>query len=271
MERRLLDRLVQALEEREPVALVTVTAAEGEWAALLGRQALVWADERPLLGDLGLLTEPGAAIARQALARREHQQQRILVDTGAATIFVEVEVPPPLLIIVGAGHIAVPLAAMARLCDFDVTVMDDRPQFANRERFPTADRIVVGPLRQELRKLRGARPVFGGETYVVLVTRGHQYDVECLLEVLDDPVAYIGMIGSRRRVRAVYDLLASEQGIPREQFDRIHAPIGLDIGARTPAEIAVCILAEMIGVMRGREEKIDAEAQRRRGAQRNAG
>lgn len=269
MERRLLDRLVQALEEREPVALVTVTAAEGELAALLGRQALVWADERPVLGNLGPLTEPAVASARQALERREHRQQRIATDAGAATIFVEVEAPPPHLIIVGAGHIAVPLAAMARLCDFDVTVMDDRPQFANQERFPTADRIVVGPLRQELRKLRGARPVFGGETYVVLVTRGHQYDVECLLEVLDDPVAYIGMIGSRRRVRAVYDLLAQEQGIPREKFDRIHAPIGLNIGAHTPAEIAVCILAEMIAVMRGRDEK--GITQSRGGVQGNPG
>jgi xanthine dehydrogenase accessory factor len=85
----------------------------------------------------------------------------------------------------------------------------------------------------------------------VLVTRGHQYDVELLLEVLDDPLAYLGMIGSRRRIRAVYELLERERGIPRHKFDRVHAPIGLNIGAQTPAEIAVAILAEIIATVRG--------------------
>jgi xanthine dehydrogenase accessory factor len=102
-----------------------------------------------------------------------------------------------------------------------------------------------------------------------MVTRGHQYDVESLLEVLDDPVAYIGMIGSQRRVRAVFALLEQEQGIAPEKFDRVYAPIGIDIGARTPAEIAVCIMAEIINVLRGGpapslSHQIRAERQARR-------
>ena len=107
------------------------------------------------------------------------------------------------------------------------------------------------------------------DTYLVLVTRGHQHDIDCLLEVLHDPVAYLGMIGSRRRIRAVFELLEREQNIPASSFDHVRAPIGVDIGAITPAEIAVCIMAEMICVMRdgtlpGMSEQIQQERLQRR-------
>ncbi|MCB0075712.1 MAG: XdhC family protein, partial [Caldilineaceae bacterium] len=102
----------------------------------------------------------------------------------------------------------------------------------------------------------GGKPTFDNHTYLVMVTRGHQYDVESLLEVLDDPVAYIGMIGSQRRVRAVFDLLEREQGIPAAKFDRVYAPIGIDIGARTPEEIALAIIAEIVAVKNGVAEKV---------------
>ncbi|MDH7485446.1 MAG: XdhC family protein [Anaerolineae bacterium] len=161
-------------------------------------------------------------------------------------VFVEVQHRPPHLVIVGAGHIAQPLAEMGRLCDFTVTVLDDRPQFANRQRFPQAEQVIAGPLAETLRGLP-----LDGDTYVVLITRGHQHDVECLLEILDAPLAYLGMIGSRRRVRGVFELLEKERGIPPEKLRRVYAPIGLDIGARTPAEIALAIMAEVIKVTRG--------------------
>jgi xanthine dehydrogenase accessory factor len=130
-----------------------------------------------------------------------------------------------------------------------VTVLDDRPQYAHPARFPTAKQVIAGPFRPELAALRD-KMAFDKHTYIVLVTRGHQHDVDCLVEVLDDPLAYIGMIGSQRRIRAVFELLESEQGIAPEKFDRVYAPVGLSIGARTPAEIAVCIMAEIINVMR---------------------
>ena len=161
-------------------------------------------------------------------------------------VFVEVQQRPPSLVIVGAGHIAQPLAAMGRLCDFTVTVLDDRAQFANRQRFPQAERVIAGPLAETLRGLPLDR-----DTYVVLITRGHQHDVECLLEIMDAPLAYLGMIGSRRRVRGVFELLEEERGIRREKLRRVYAPIGLDIGAKTPAEIALTIMAEVIKVTRG--------------------
>ncbi|MFZ1268497.1 MAG: XdhC family protein, partial [Anaerolineae bacterium] len=170
-------------------------------------------------------------------------------------------------VIVGAGHIAVPLASLGSLCGFTVTVLDDRPQFANRQRFAQADQVLAAPLRETVHAmLTDGR--LDKDSYIVLVTRGHQYDIDCLLEVLDAPLAYIGMIGSQRRVSAVFQLLNQEQGIPPEKFSRIYAPIGLDIGARTPAEIAVCIMAEMINVLRSGPARSLAAARRVRDEQR---
>lgn len=249
-----LAELVAALDRREPFAVATAIAVTGEMAPQSGRRLLLWADAaRPPVGDLdvGPLAAELAGAARSALDERRHRTVTLTAPGGSLTAFIEVQAQPPHLIVVGAGHIAVPLAAIAKISDFEVTVLDDRPQYAHQARFPTADRVVAGPFRPELAALRRGRPAFDPHTYIVLVTRGHQHDVECLLEVLDDPVAYIGMIGSRRRVAAVFDLLAAEQGIAAEKFDRVRAPIGLDIGARTPAEIAVCIMAEIINVLRG--------------------
>jgi xanthine dehydrogenase accessory factor len=235
------------------VALVSVTAGTGRFATQLGQHAALWLDElRPPVGNLSLgdLAERVFADARRALEERAHRHYDYTTDQGAVKVFVEVQAQPPHLIIVGAGHIAVPLAAIAKINDFEVSVLDDRPQYAHVARFPTADRVIAGEFRTELRKLRGDKSAFDNNTYLALITRGHQYDIDCLLEVLDDPLAYIGMIGSQRRIRAVFELLEAEKGIPAAKFDRVYAPIGIDIGARTPAEIAVCVMAEIINVMR---------------------
>jgi len=248
----LLTALLAALDRHEAVATVTVIDANGLFASAVGNHCLVWLDPtRPPLGDLelGELAPHILYDAARALAEREHRRLNYSRPEGTVTVFIEALVQPPHLIIVGAGHIAVPLAAVAATCDFEVTVLDDRPQYAHPARFPSAKQVIAGPFRPELAKLR-AQGGLDRHTYIVLVTRGHQYDVDSLLEVLDDPLAYIGMIGSRRRIRAVFDLLEQEQGIDPAAFDRVYAPIGLDIGARTPAEIAVCIMAEIINVMR---------------------
>ena len=258
MTRAVLAALAAAAERREAVALVSVLAAEGEFAARGGAHLVVWMDARPPVGNLNLggLQPQMLEAARFALRERRHTQLAYQTETGSISLFVEVQPQPYHLIIAGAGHVAVPLATMAVLCDFTVTVLDDRPQFANRQRFPSAHQVIAGPFREELRRLRGNGSVFDPQTCLVLVTRGHQYDVELLMEVLDDRLAYLGMIGSRRRIRAVYELLERAYAIPRQKFERVHAPIGLDIGAQTPAEIAVAILAEMIAVVRGRNPAI---------------
>ncbi len=125
-----------------------------------------------------------------------------------------------------------------------VTVIDDRPEFANRQRFPEVDHIIVGPYDQEL-----ARMQLGPESYVVLVTRGHVQDEDALRQVINLPLAYLGMIGSKRRVRGVIERVQAMGSTP-EAAARVFSPIGLDIGAETPEEIAVSILAEVINVRR---------------------
>ena len=244
--------LLDSIRAREPVALATVI--DGPNA---GREAIVWLDKPPL-GTLGLgeLESRVIADAQDVLRGRQHRllrypastpaEQAVQSPTSSFSVFVEVQRRAPELLIVGAGHIAMPLAQIAGLCDFSVTVLDDRPSFANGARFPTARQVIAAPLRETVRDLP-----MDADTFIVLVTRGHSQDVECLLEVLDRPVAYIGMIGSQRRVDAVFELLETEMGIDPVKFDRVYAPIGIAIGAHTPAEIAVCITAEMINVLRG--------------------
>lgn len=263
----ILNALLSSIEARRPVALATVTAAPD--LACIGRHAVVWLDAEPL-GELGLgdLEALALADAQAALAGRVHKTLSYATPAGQVKLFVEVQHRPPELIIVGAGHIAQPLAQLGTLCDFSVTVLDDRPQYAHRQRFPQADHVLALPLRETMREWAAAGRL-GLDSYVVLVTRGHQHDIDCLLELLDTPLGYIGMIGSQRRVRTVFDLLSVEAGIPAEKFDRVYAPIGIAIGARTPAEIAVCIMAEIINVQRsGPARSISDErrekAQRRR-------
>ncbi len=241
----LLNQLLRSLDEGRCVALVTVVKAAGQYASALGSRALVWLDQEPM-GSLHLGTLEPRALADAAEALTQRRPQLLAYEEGQVELFVEVQRRPPTLMIVGAGHVAQPLASLGKLIDFEVVVIDDRPQYANVERFPQADRVIAAPFGPALRN----SPI-DADTFIVLVTRGHSHDVESLLEVLDSPARYIGMIGSRRRVRAVFDLLEKERGIPRETFDRVYAPIGLDIGAETPAEIAVCIIAEIIKVYRG--------------------
>ncbi|GAB4423789.1 MAG: XdhC/CoxI family protein [Anaerolineae bacterium] len=243
----LLEQLLRAIEAGQPAALVTVVRATGAYAPALGQRALLQPGQPPL-GELSLggLSDAALADAAQTLAERQSKLLGYSRPEGDAELFVEVQHQPPTLIIVGAGHVALPLAQLGKLIDFDVVVLDDRPTFANRQRFPMADTVLARPFRATLRDW----PITN-DTYIVLVTRGHSHDVECLLEVLDSPARYIGMIGSKRRVGAVFQLLETEMGIDPAKFDKVWSPIGLDIGAETPAEIAVAIIAEIINVHRG--------------------
>jgi len=149
------------------------------------------------------------------------------------------------LIILGGGHIGLALATMAKIVGYNVTVIDDRPSFANPIRFHMADQVICNDFEQALQQIK-----ITPASYVVIVTRGHRHDKVCLRQVIQKPAAYVGMIGSRRRVKA---LLASleEEGIPAETLQRLYSPIGLKIGAETPEELAVCILGEIIKVSKG--------------------
>ena len=153
---------------------------------------------------------------------------------------------PPKLIVVGAGHIAVPLVQIAKVLDFHVTVIDDRLLYANRDRFPAADEVLVGDMAQMLKEM-----TITPSCYIILITRGHKYDEPCLRQILHSKAKYIGMIGSRRRIKACFQRFRDEEKIAEEVIERVYAPIGLDIATETPAEIALSILAEVVKVRRG--------------------
>jgi xanthine dehydrogenase accessory factor len=152
--------------------------------------------------------------------------------------------PPALLYIFGAGHVSVNLYKVARSAGFDVTVVDDREAYANRERFPEAQEIVCEAFDRAM-----ARLTPGESAYLVIVTRGHRDDMRVLRWAVQTSARYIGMIGSKRKTITIFKELTKE-GLPAELFERVHAPIGLDIGAITPEEIAVAITAELIAARR---------------------
>lgn len=237
----------EALEGGDPVVGLTVLESFGG-GPLPGERMCIWADRHAgTLGDPNL-DAAAVRIARGALAEGARPGTHALeVDGSRVTIYLEPHLPPPELVIVGAGHVARPLCRIGAMLGFRVTVLDDRPEFATRERFP--DAAVVRPA-DFVDPLRGI--AVGPRTFLVLVTRGHRYDFEALRGLLLGPElpAYVGMIGSRRRTRAALEALARE-GIGADRLAAVHAPIGLDVRAETPEEIAVSIAAELVMARRG--------------------
>lgn len=248
---------LEALQAGLSLTMATIVGTQDAIPALLGRKLMVFEEGRRE-GGFGLahLDEQVAADCRRAMSERSEPRligYRLtspeadilgVAPSIEVRVFVEVMQPSPTLLIVGAGHIAQPLCRMGSLLGFDVAVLDDRSSFANRERFPEAGHVIAGPIEEEL-----ARFPVTSATYIVLVTRGHAQDEEALRQVVTSNAAYIGMIGSRRRSKAVLERLAGD-GVPGRAIARVCSPIGLDISAETPEEIAVSILAEVISMRR---------------------
>ncbi|MGE5578973.1 MAG: XdhC family protein [Bacillota bacterium] len=193
---------------------------------------------------------PDAAVLERAKSAIASGQPALLRDPGEGPgeglgeALIEPFWPEPALLVLGGGHIAVPLVQLASLLGFAVTVVDDRPSFANAGRFPTASRIVCDAFERAIPHL----PITKW-TFVVIATRGHAHDLDCLRECMKRESAYLGMVSSHRRAREVRSLLEAE-GYPKERIGRLHSPVGLDIGAVTPAEIAVSILSQVIATRR---------------------
>ena len=154
----------------------------------------------------------------------------------------------PKLVICGAGHVSMPIIRLGKMLGFTVTVLEDRPKFADNARTAGADHVICETFREGLSKIKG-----DSDTWFVIVTRGHRYDSECLEAILGKESAYVGMMGSRRRVAVVKDQLA-QKGVSREKLDNVYTPIGLKISAETPEEIAVSIMAEIIRIKNSREQ-----------------
>ena len=251
--------VVRAAREGGPVAVATAIRAPERGPVAVGDKLLVRADgsRAGTLGG-GAIEEAVAADCLAAITRRPRMEVESVyysadgerlhrLDAGVDTCAVMIEVTerPATLLIVGGGHVGQSLARVAAQAGFSVAVLDDREAFADPERFPTADRVICGDIVEELRRF----PI-GGSTYVVLVSRGHKQDELGLREVAARDAAYVGMIGSLRRAGTVLTHMARD-GVPREALERVHTPVGLDIGAETPDEIAVSIVAELIATRRG--------------------
>src|SRR5712692_7845252 len=243
-----------SLEGEQGVVLATIIEAGGAWRPCTGQQMLVH-ENGETLGTLMLPDAPeGLTLQLIESAQKAISTGKPHIENVGATlavarsaeaanawaeIFIEPFVPNPVLLIAGAGHIAAPLASLAHLMNFSVSVTDDRASFASRERFPTAKQLLVGDIESMLQNY----PITS-RTHIVLVTRAHAHDVQGLRAIIDSPAAYIGMIGSQRRVWAVFKLLHQE-GVPAEKLARVRAPIGLNLGGSTPEEIALSIMAEI--------------------------
>lgn len=245
----LSEELVQIAERGAAAVLATVVEVEGGIGVEPGAKCLI-RDGKVSAETIGNAQVVEAIIKESDGHLRAEKSHLVSLDMPAAggklEVFFEVMPSPPKLVVVGAGHIAVPLVQMAKVLDFFVTVIDDRLMYANRERFPAADEVLVGDMAQMLKEM-----TITPSCYIVLITRGHAYDEPCLREIMHSPAKYIGMIGSKRRIKACFQRFRDEEKIAEEAIERIHAPIGLDIATETPAEIAVSILGEVIKVRRG--------------------
>lgn len=216
-----------------------------------GRGCLLLTDRQSgarslVLPDRVLGAELHPEIEREARNLGVEIQAPVFLEQGGDRWFLEPWAPAEPLLILGAGHVSRPTAQMAVLAGFRVSVLDDRPDFASRERFPWVQEVtVVADFDSCL-----AGQDLGPEASVVIVTRGHVHDKTALAQALRTRAGYIGMIGSRRKRQAVYERLLAE-GFTQADLDRVHCPIGLAIGAETPEEIAVSIVAELIQARAG--------------------
>ncbi|MGH9703632.1 MAG: XdhC family protein [Candidatus Acidiferrales bacterium] len=178
-----------------------------------------------------------------------------LICGGTLEIFVEPILPLPMLYLFGGGHVSTAVARVAQLAGFNIGVVDDRAAFANAERFPMAAASDIYTRYEEA--FEKIKPT--ASTYIVIITRGHKDDMRVLEWAVKTDARYIGMIGSKRKVISTYKALEKE-GTPMEKFERVHAPVGLEIGALTPEEIAVSITAELIAIRRNSESAVASKA-----------
>jgi len=218
---------------------VLVTRIEnGTDAKAIGQRSLLMNDGTIVGGLMDRIADP-AASTTELLQSRQVALLALESDPGGQ-LFVEPLKPDSILVLFGAGHVSTFVAPLAALAGFRVVVIDDRKEFANADRFPQADKIVVSPIDRAFREI-DITPA----TYVAVITRGHLHDREVLAMALRRSPAYIGMIGSLRKRNMIYRSLL-EAGFSTEDISRVHSPIGLSIGAETPEEIAVSIVAELI-------------------------
>ena len=264
MSQEVFEALAQALDRGEDAALVTIVSAQGSTPQRVGAKMLVFPDGR-IVGTIGGGCYENDAFwkAKEALQSRKPQlvkyeltddfaQESGLICGGNMQVYIEPLESTPHLYVIGAGHVGFHLAKLAHTIGFKIHVLDDREKFASRERFPNASEVVNEDIPAWLERTK-----LPSHAYVVIVTRGHTNDLDALRALAPRELRYLGLIGSRAKVARISDQLLSE-GMPPDVLKQVHAPIGLDIGAVTPQEIAVSILSELIAVKHGKIKSRDA-------------
>lgn len=246
-------RLRDLIAERRPAVLATIVQSDDPKE--MGRKALFWDGEEgtsPLpelpqsMGDLPHDLKDEVWSKARTLFNRASAKSIVVEEVkGPRRVAFEQFQPPHRLVIAGGGHIGLAIYEIARLVGFWTGIIDDRPAFANQQRFPKADLVVCQEFSRGMEEF-----AIDQQTSVAIVTRGHMHDLHVLRAIMDSKAAYIGMIGSRRRVLTVLDQLRRE-GVDEAFLERLYAPIGLDIGADSPQEIALSVVAEVVTVLRG--------------------
>ncbi len=241
-------KIRKAYEKPEKAVVGTITDSKND--DFIGRKFLVVRGSEPMYSDgpLGIISDWLVNEENTGVILEIEEPVLKEIKTGGMEleVFFEPLINNPRLIIFGSGHIALPLARLGKMIDYEVTIVDDREEFINRQRFPEADYLICQEFQDYLQDLK-----IQENDYLVIVSRGHQFDYLILREVIRSSAKYIGMIGSSKKIKEVYDKLRNDDGIKQELLDAVHSPIGLAIGSETPEEIAVAIAAELISVRRG--------------------
>ena len=248
-----------ALENGEPVALATVVKSRGSTPRHAGARMIVYRDgrcagtvggatlEQKVIEDsLAVLSDGQSRLKDYIFSTRdEDRSNSVGLCGGSVEVYIEKLNPDPTLMIIGAGHIALPLSRMARELEMRVIIVDDRAEYANKDRFPDAAQIHVVSYDQKTETLAPIPITITPSTFVVVATWG--WDAPALEQVLKQNPAYVGLVASKTKWRAISEMLKG-RGIGDEAISRVHAPVGLDLGAETPAEVALAIIAEILKV-----------------------
>lgn len=249
----ILKEALSRMEKGETIAIVTVVETKGSSPRKTGAKMLV-SNDGLTSGTIGggiteakvieeakqALKEGKGMFLTYHLTKEQAALEEGAICGGEMKIFIDILQPKEEVLIFGAGHIAVCVSKLAKMVGFKVTIVDDRKEFANQDRFPEADKIIVKETKEALTYFN-----INPSTYIIVLTRGHLKDEEVLTSVIRSGAAYIGMIGSRKKNTTIFQRLA-KKGISQEELKKVHAPIGIDIGAQTPEEIAVSIIAQII-------------------------
>ena len=231
----MLDALADAAAGGSPVGSAVLLERHDRKLAFGGR---LFVDARGgvagSFGDSALDTRAASA----TLDHLPHGTARLLTVDEQRELMIDAIASKPRLVVAGGGHVALAIAQQARLLDFDVTILEDRPEFADRARFPSAT-VLEGDVPTTLASLD-----YGWNSYIVIATRGHKLDADCVLAAVKTKARYIGLLGSRRKTVLIAEML-KDQGVDDERIRAIRAPVGLDLGGRTPAEIALSVVAEI--------------------------